>query len=274
MKHKLSISLILSLTLSWGVTQKSVVAMINSDREPSETLTKYRERFPIEVDKLGTKNKELGLPSLMLDRLTNFLLIAFECDEKGDCYRSPSLSPDIPHIITPRGNLVLNNKPILRWYSVQGIDSYSVQVKGPRVNWEQPSVKDSWIVYGGPSLQPGKTYLLTVDANNGHPVSRQTFTMLTEDKAKSVRAEVTKIEQQMPNGVAKSLAVAQLYLKYGLNADALDKLEALATENSQNVEVYCTLGNLYKNMDLPDLAAFPYEKAKNLGSNCSSQILN
>ncbi len=50
-----------------------------------------------------------------------------------------SINPNIPYIITPRETKIQQERPLIRWNSVDGIDRYQLQVKGP-LNMEPVTV--------------------------------------------------------------------------------------------------------------------------------------
>jgi len=179
--------------------------------------------------------------------------LAVRCNEgTGRCYRGDGINPDDLHIITPRnGTLLFKKNPKIRWHSVKNATNYIVRVSAIDMNWET-SVTDTSVLYEGPSLQPGKNYLITVEANNGES-SEETFTMLSKDETDRVKKEIEQLEQQsIDNEEEKALALADLYEKHNLFAEAIDTLEAL--RDSQNVEVYHQLSKLYKEMELFYLA--------------------
>lgn len=200
-----------------------------------------------------------------------------KCDEDG-CYRGGEENKDFPEIITPRFTLLLNPQPTLRWYKVEGITSYTVQIQGSgaageNIEW-QKLVSTNNVVYDGPSLQPGETYLFSVNAHNGQPIAKTTFKMLSEEKAKTVQAEIKQIEQKQLEEEAKILALVDIHLSYELIAEAIDTLEQLVANNSKNPVVYRQLADLYKQIRLVDLANAREQKAKELEGLKNLSLMN
>ena len=131
------------------------------------------------------------------------------------------------------------------------------------MDW-QTTVSTAQVVYSGKlPLQPGGHYLLMVKTEKGvssmaEPLAKTglEFSILPAERAKRVRAEVAAIAQQPWPPDSKALALAQLYVRYGLIADAIDTLEASASQGSQTAAIYRHLGALY----LHHLGLVPHAK--------------
>jgi hypothetical protein len=182
------------------------------------------------------------------------------------CGRNEPLSKDTPHIITPRRTWLRNPKPMLRWTAVEGITRYTVRIEGLGVEWEK-DVDGTEVLYDGLALQPGGDYTLTVDANNGHEAAQAMFTLLTEEKLQELQAAENQLNSELTEE-AKNLALAQLYIDRGIYADAIELLESLADKESQEIGIYCKLGEIYQAIGREDLKNFVLEWAKPLGE-CS-----
>jgi Tetratricopeptide repeat len=167
----------------------------------------------------------------------------------------------IPHIITPRRTAILNNKPIFRWYPVAGATSYIVRVSGTGVNWEQ-EVSTTEIVYlGDRALQPGGIYSVSVKANTSPVVAKEVFNLLKIEDAQRVLTEIEAVNRQDLPDEGKTLILAEIYLKNKLIAEATDKLEDLVKRETKTAAVYYTLGELYGQIGLLDLALNRYLQA-------------
>lgn len=181
----------------------------------------------------------------------------YKCPHRGDVI---AWLEGIPYIISPRRTAILNDKPTLHWNAVPGATSYTVSVEGVSAEGEllenrTKEVRGTRIDYlDKQPLKPGVSYLVMVEANTGassldEPVrpGGLRFSLLDADKAQSVQAEAQQISQQEWTDEAKALALAHLYTKNGLIADAITTLEKLVGSGVQTAPIYNTLGELYLN---------------------------
>ena len=174
----------------------------------------------------------------------------------------------LPYLITPRNSFILTNTPQLRWNKVSDATSYTVTIDG--VNWKQ-EVNNTEIVYSSETpLQAERRYRVTIKTDNGASSPSDppaTFEILAEPTKKTVLEAVETIKQQPLSPAEKGLILAQLYRGYGLYADAVEVLEELVTQGSQQVSVYQLLGDTYLDTGLPQLAKKPYQKALELANS-------
>ncbi|HBL10860.1 MAG TPA: hypothetical protein DD379_05545 [Cyanobacteria bacterium UBA11162] len=180
----------------------------------------------------------------------------------------PSRSPDssIPDIISPRRTALRNINPMLRWYPVLGATRYTVRVLGTGgVDWTQ-DVSDTQIAYSGnPPLQMGGIYSITVQANNSESTAREVFSLLNSEDVNQVETDIEQISNQNLSEEAKILIlVDDVYLKNNLIAEAIAQLETLVTQGSKTAAIYQTLGELYAQVGLIDLAKERYLQALEL----------
>jgi hypothetical protein len=175
--------------------------------------------------------------------------------------------PLIPFIISPRATKLLNPTPTLRWNPVPGAKSYTVRLSG--VNW-QDTVSATEVIYpGDPPLQPGMTYLLIVEADNGKSskeegVAGLGFSLLPDEEARHVRADAAKIAGLNLTDEAKAFALAQLYAGRGLYTEAIERLDKMAEAGIQAANIYRALGDLYRRIGLSLLAETRYSEAVTL----------
>lgn len=178
--------------------------------------------------------------------------------------------PFIPYIISPRMTRLLTDQPRLRWNEVVGASNYTVSLQG--VKWEE-TVNGTEIVYpGNPPLERGRSYLLTIEADNGskstdEEPTRLGFVLLSSDDAEIMQSHSNTVGRlNLPNE-SKALAIAHLYAGQGLMAEAIDKLERFAHNGSRTAATYRLLGELYLQIGLPLQAENHYLQAITLSNN-------
>jgi tetratricopeptide (TPR) repeat protein len=199
-------------------------------------------------------------------------------DDQGNkysCPRSPN-DPLIPYIISPRRTALLNALPTLRWNGVWGATCYTVSIidtDEEDVIWEA-EVRATEVPYPGePPLNSGVdySYSLMVEADTGasseaEEVFDLEFWLLDEEKSQQVRSAVEQLANLKLAQEMEALARAYLYVGYELRAEAIETLEALVKEGSQNAAVYRTLGSLYKEVGLNRLALTTYSREYDLAT--------
>ncbi|MBD1937078.1 hypothetical protein [Microcoleus sp. FACHB-68] len=186
----------------------------------------------------------------------------------------------IPYIISPRDTLLLTDKPVLRWNASPGATSYLVSVKTDKgeLIWET-QVEATEVVYPGElPLKSGVNYLVTVSADNDRSseeeeedVSELQFRLLDETERLPVQTEIAQLETQGLAGTEKALALAKVYIKHNLKAEAIDTLEELGAGGTQQAEVYRWLGEQYMGIGLLLKAESSLLKAVELGAASSAQ---
>ncbi|MFP5269139.1 tetratricopeptide repeat protein [Coleofasciculus sp.] len=173
--------------------------------------------------------------------------------------------PTIPYMITPHRGKILDGKPTIRWNPVAGVSQYTVRVTGSGVYWET-QVSGTEVVYPGePVLQPGKDYLVVVEANG---TSSQLdkggdyrFKLVYPEVAQRVQEKIEAIAQSDMPEAAQALTMADVYFEEDLDSEAIAILESLVKSGSQTVQVYQLLGDLYAHKGLNLLAQERYEQA-------------
>lgn len=174
--------------------------------------------------------------------------------------------PLIPYIISPRATKLLSETPTLRWNPSPGSTRYSVQIKGEVLIWESDVSATQTIYPGKPPLEPGRTYLLIVEADNGKSSQDEDipglgFSLLNESDAQEVQDDAEHFAELNLPDKAKAYALAQLYAGDGLMAEAIETLEALVGADSQTAAVYRALGDFYLKIGLSLLAGPHYRRA-------------
>jgi hypothetical protein len=180
-----------------------------------------------------------------------------------------------PVVIAPRKTRVLDALPAIRWTAVPGVDEYMVAVRGPGVEWQSPEpVAGNSVQYpaDAPPLKPGESYKVAVWQGNVNSdqedVGGLGFTVVSSEEQKEVADLVAQIHALKLDTEAEELLVANLYATRELRADAIERLEALASEREAPA-VERMLGELYVSVDRPDLAEPHYEEALQLSEQAS-----
>lgn len=175
----------------------------------------------------------------------------------------------IPYIISPRSTQLLSRTPLLRWND-SGAASYNIQIRGGDLMWEQNDVTQTELTYPGESaLEPGAFYLLVVEDSNGNSSQDEGrvglgFSILPEDEAEQVRTYENRITGLNLSSEAETYSTAQLYIKEGLVAEAIQILETMVEQGSQQATVHQSLADLYAQIGLLLLAGPRYKEALEL----------
>ena len=172
-------------------------------------------------------------------------------------------NPLIPYIIRPRRTALLDRQPLLRWNGVPQATRYIVSFRTRKGTVWQVDTSETQLVYpGDPALEPGVEYLPIVESDTGVSSrdeavpSMAKFRLLDLETVAQVQAEVEQARQEW-TGEMQTLAVAYVYMKSELRAEAIDLLEAVVEEGSQMAAIYLTLGELYVEVGL-SLKAKPF----------------
>ncbi|TVQ60789.1 MAG: hypothetical protein EA366_03465 [Spirulina sp. DLM2.Bin59] len=171
-----------------------------------------------------------------------------ECDEHGDCYRD-ELDPDKPHIISPRRSVILSDRPLVRWYAVEGETRYIVKIQGPnQLTWEQET-SEPFILYDGPELVRGQTYRIEVSTYNGNHQDQTSFIWLTSATEQQINTAIAELDQTL-SPLQKTLAIVEIYKAERLFNDAIDLLEAHLAEFGKTTAIDDSLSDLYRQIGL------------------------
>ncbi|NEO06887.1 tetratricopeptide repeat protein [Moorena sp. SIO3I8] len=182
----------------------------------------------------------------------------------------------MPYIISPRATSLLTDKPILRWNDATDASRFMVTVRGRGLDWTEKFSREQVcqdgickVVYpGSQPLQPGVSYKLEVKADTNRASTEDStgglgFKLIDSDKAKEIQVIARRIQEQDVPDQFKGLALAELYAKSDLTAEAIEILEGL--ENDQKIaESYRLLGDLYRRIGLVLEAEVPYLQAVEL----------
>ena len=193
----------------------------------------------------------------------------------------------IPYLITPRHTLLLSNTPTFRWNKVSNATQYEIKLLDPTgVIWQQ-QVKEATVIYtGNPPLKPGISYSLVIQASTGSSsqsevTSNLDFIILRKSELKLVESEVSKITKIALSKQANALMLANFYSSYtlpqkaikaygltartsksyNLSAKAIATLLDFIKQGEASPVIYRTLGDVYWQTGLANLAAQYYWKA-------------
>ena len=97
------------------------------------------------------------------------------------------------------------------------------------------------------------------------------FYLLDENEAQQIRELAANVKQEL-DGEAQALALAHLYQENDLMMDAIATLETLIKQGSQTTGVYRFVGDLYREVQLSQLAEVRYFKAIELAKNSHDLI--
>lgn len=173
----------------------------------------------------------------------------------------------VPYIVAPLNTYVLTDTPLLRWNPLPGRNPYryEVAVVGQNGSRWLSSTTQSMVRYVGPPLQANVVYSLTVTADVGATaVAGAPFMRLPPETLAEVTAALERVATNVSlTPPARRLAEAQLYLSYGLRAEALTLLDQLTREADSVVQMaaHTQLGRLYLNLGLPLPAEIHYQQA-------------
>lgn len=183
--------------------------------------------------------------------------------------KGPGDDNKTPEIIRPYSSELVDGRPFLSWYTESEADSYSVEVEGVGVHWQQ-TVKGTTLAYPAdqPTMHFGNAYKISVVAkknNSPFSASQTVINLLPESEVKQIVAAVKLIKNL---GIPKDKAVYRdldtLYMSKQLLDETIENLELRVREASQDPEVYRVLGDRYLEAGLPERAKSEYKVASKL----------
>ena len=111
---------------------------------------------------------------------------------------------------------------------------------------------------------------MIVNANNGRESSQESFIIIDREESAQIEQQIKQLETTIPAGEERDIAIAQLYRDNNLMIDAIDVLEILTENNTQNPRIYCLLAQLYREIGLQDMAEQIDEIGRDRGMSCPS----
>jgi hypothetical protein len=175
-------------------------------------------------------------------------------------------------VISPRRTRLINARPKIQWETINNSTSYTIILKsegGKEWRFSTDSSANGETIYPNnwPSLELGKIYLINIVSDKGDSVNEPDlgFSLLDSSEAMSVRAAEARIQTLNLGYAKKRYLIAQLYADHGLNAEAIDYLEALTrSTNEMKSASMLMLGDLYLTVGLSRLAERAYLNALKL----------
>lgn len=229
-----------------------------------------------EVSSVGERSDSIVSSSILIKTKTKSkaLLAQSDCDCSGggeSLGDAGGTNLAIPFIISPRQTRLLDPKPTLRWNPVSTASGYMVRVEDDLGDiWWETETDRTEISYNGKPLERGKNYILIVEADNGAASDEGLpglgFALLNADDAHQVNTVANLLREGELTEEIGALQLAHLYTGYGLRAEAIATLEALAKKGTKNIAVYRLLGYLYERVELNRLAESRYLKMVELAT--------
>ncbi|HBL13211.1 MAG TPA: hypothetical protein DD379_17795, partial [Cyanobacteria bacterium UBA11162] len=192
-----------------------------------------------------------------------------KCPDRGD--EIAWNDPTIPYIISPRRTLILTDQPVLRWNPVPGATQYTLRLSDGANEW-RTQVNEPFVIYTGEfPLKPGIYYSLKIETDTGsfsfaEDVPGLGFKRLDENQQQQVNTAINQLTTWKLDDEANALSLAYLYTQYDLKSEAIKTLETLVEQGSQTAGVFRTLGNLYWQVGLANLAESRYLQAIKLAT--------
>ncbi|KJH71785.1 tetratricopeptide repeat protein [Aliterella atlantica] len=157
--------------------------------------------------------------------------------------------------LCPRRTLLLS-EPTIRWNEVPEANYYIVRLlKGSEIYWQQ-QVSETEIVYpSNPPLEPGVIYSLAIESDNNFESAsvldtELKFKLLDSTSVQKVETRTKQTKELKLAPEVEAFVLTNLYLEYGLNAEAIETLEKLISAGTQSFAVYRTLSKLYRHIGL------------------------
>ncbi len=201
----------------------------------------------------------------------SYCSVVHRCDDGGcSLGDEDSVSEDkmsIPNIINPRQTALLNTMPKLIWDEVPGATNYLITIRREPfgVIWET-KVKETEVLYSGsPPLNPGPSYTIIIESDNGYRFKSTKFSILNE-RDRDLVNNYLKSNSELDNN-SLILTKLGLYLRYKLRAEAIELLSKSILQGDGSSVIFRELGDIYWEVKLFDLAKESYLKAIELAKN-------
>lgn len=175
-----------------------------------------------------------------------------------------------PIILSPRVTKLLSDRPLLRWTEMKNAPTYHVMVRGPELLWTASVQSKTEVQYpnNAQKLEEGQNYkvIVAVDGERSSEMESGAglgFSVLSSKERKAILDEQKQIERLGLEEGPTQYLIAYLYASYGLNAEAIERVEALS-KKFQAPATERLLGDLYMTVMLPRQAEAHYLKSLEL----------
>ncbi|WP_414544793.1 tetratricopeptide repeat protein [Nostoc sp. CCY0012] len=179
--------------------------------------------------------------------------------------KGPDEDNNAPTRITPYSALILNPRPVMLWTPVHSAISYIVQIKGTGVDWSI-EVNSNSLPYPKeqPAMQPGSIYQVNVLAKIGEQKfvpSSSILMVIPSEKEQHIKAVMKYIQNLNLSPDDLAVDSAHIYRANDLLTEAIEVLNKRIKAKTQNPTIYRTLGDLYLEVGLPQMANREYNTA-------------
>jgi len=247
------------------------VTLFFSDGNVVELAEKSTMTVGGRVDAAGATPKR-GVPSEVFARVSRF--VTNDKQQSGMLALAPMRSAEDKSesmLLSPRHTGMRSPRPSVRWRPVQGATRYKVTLSGDAGelwNRETDATSLDWPADAA-ALAEGGEYLCEVQAlSDAGPLrgDEASFTVVKADDAKQVDADLEGIAKATSGATTSaSLYMAGSYLVgRGLLDEAVTRFQELCKLTPDAPGPHEALGNAYRAMGLPDLAAAELQRALEL----------
>ncbi|WP_204139941.1 tetratricopeptide repeat protein [Halomicronema sp. CCY15110] len=186
----------------------------------------------------------------------------------------PVLYVGLPYVLSPRNTAVFDTEALtLQWQPIEGATSYTVEINGNGIDWQEEVTGTEATFDELESLVPNRRYTIVVMTDSG--ISSESdnvgFQLLPETERDRVNAQIDTIKSAQWDADEEALEIALQYLNfehsdsgwrsYALNQAAIDVLEIRIQAGTEDSRVYLLQADTYLRIGLPLLARERYEKA-------------
>ncbi|MBD2457330.1 hypothetical protein H6G80_25045 [Nostoc sp. FACHB-87] len=194
-------------------------------------------------------------------------------------FKGPEDEPNSPALISPYGNSIINNKPDISWRAVADADSYTVVLKGNKVDWEV-QVKTNTTVIPYPKEQKellyGNAYNITIIANRGSKrlsFSSSVVSLLPLNKVQDISAKVQQVKVLgLPPDEEAALDLDTVFMSEFLLDETIKELKTRIIAGSQDPTIFRVLGDRYVGALLLEQAQQSYTKAEQLAKKNGNEV--
>lgn len=163
-----------------------------------------------------------------------------------------------PVLLAPRGTVVLEDRPTIRWLPVRSTTTHVVTVEGRNLRWQSAPLTANELAYPktAPPLQPDVPYQVTVtagarsSADDGQPGSG--FMIANAELTAFIQTADQRVSALGLSASSHRIVLARLYASRRLNELAVQTLEPLA--GSRNPAALLLRSELFLDMGRRDEA--------------------